>query len=419
LKEHPLRTDLPVYIVNDAIPDFIAFCRERGLSRFLLIADTNTYPALGQRAEATLRDQGWDVRTAILEGEDVIADAYYMQKTLLATDATSRTYVAVGSGTITDIARFLSHRSAQKFISLPTAASVDGFTSIGAPIVVDGAKITLLTHGPLAVFADLPTLCAAPRPMIAAGFGDLIAKLTSVADWELGHLLWGEPYDAIIAKRSRDAAWAAVNRLDSLANAECDGVQTLMEGLIESGFCMLDFGETRPASGAEHHISHMWEMMLLREGRHSVLHGAKVGVAVIISAQRYDAIKALSRAEAEARLARAGLPDRDAEIANIRLGFPHMVDELAGIQASFLDMSQADFAALKAAILENWAAIQLIAATVPSAAEVTAWLRRIDGPVTASEVTLSDAEYDLGKRYGHYYRNRFSNAKLSRMLGIA
>ena len=185
--------------------------------------------------------------------------------------------------------------------------------------------------------------------MIAAGFGDLIAKLTSVADWELGHLLWDEPYDATIAKRSRDVAWAAVNHLDSLANAECDGVQTLMEGLIESGFCMLDFGETRPASGAEHHISHMWEMMLLREGRHSVLHGAKVGVAVIISVQRYDAIKAMSRAEAEARLARAVLPDRDAEIANIRQAFPHMVDEVVGIQAPFLNMSEADFAALKAA----------------------------------------------------------------------
>ncbi len=413
-----MRTDLPVYIVNDAIPDFIVFCRERGLSRFLLVADTHTYPALGQRAEAALRDQGWDVRTAILKGDDVIADAYYMLRTLLATDAAPRTYVAVGSGTITDISRFLSHRAAQKFISLPTAASVDGFTSIGAPIVVDGAKITLLTHGPLAVFADIPTLCAAPRAMIAAGFGDLIAKLTSVADWELGRLFWREPYDATIAQRSRNAAWAAVKQLDAIANAECDGVKTLMEGLIESGFCMLDFGETRPASGAEHHISHMWEMMLLREGRHSVLHGAKVGVAVVVSAQRYDAIKAMSRAEAQARLASAALPDRAADIAAIRAAFPHMVDELVGIQAPFLDMTEADFAALKAQILAHWDTIQQIAATVPSAAEVIGWLRRIGGPVTPAEVSLTDAEFELGVRCGHFYRNRFSVAKLGRVLGV-
>jgi glycerol-1-phosphate dehydrogenase [NAD(P)+] len=192
-----------------------------------------------------------------------------------------------------------------------------------------------------------------------------------------------------------------------------------MEGLIESGFCMLDFGETRPASGAEHHISHMWEMMLLREGRHSVLHGAKVGVAVIISAQRYDAIKAMSRSSAQQRLANAKLPNRDAEIAKIRLAFPHMVDEVVEIQKPFLTLTEADFAALKTRILDNWDAVQEIAATVPAAAEVTAWLRRIGGAVTAAEVSLSDEEYDLGKQYGHFYRNRFSNAKLCRMLGIA
>lgn len=413
-----MRTDLPVYIVNDAIPDFIAFCRARGLDRFLLVADTNTYPALGRRAETALRDQGWDVRTAILHGDDVIADAHYMMQVLLAGDNIPRTYVAVGAGTITDIARFLSHRAGQKFISLPTAASVDGFTSIGAPIVVDGAKITLLTHGPLAVFADIPTLCAAPQAMIAAGFGDLIAKLTSVADWELGRLFWAEPYDATIAQRSRNAAWAAVKQLDAIANAECAGVKTLMEGLIESGFCMLDFGETRPASGAEHHISHLWEMMLLREGRRSVLHGAKVGVAVIVSAQRYDAIKAMSPREAAARLAAAALPDRDADIAAIRAAFPHMVDELIEIQAPFLNMTEAQFAALKARALDNWDAVQQIAATVPSAADVTGWLRRIGGATTAAEITLSDAEFELGVRCGHFYRNRFSVAKLSRMLGL-
>jgi glycerol-1-phosphate dehydrogenase [NAD(P)+] len=295
---------------------------------------------------------------------------------------------------------------------------VDGFTSIGAPIVVDGAKITLLTHGPLAVFADIPTLCAAPRAMIAAGFGDLIAKLTSVADWELGRTFWGEPYDASIAQRSRNAAWAAIHQLDAIANAECDGVKTLMDGLFESGFCMLDFGETRPASGAEHHISHMWEMMLLREGRHSVLHGAKVGVAVLVSAQRYDAIKAMSRAEAQARLAAAALPDRDADIAAIRSAFPHMVDELIGIQAPFLDMTGDQFAALKARILAEWDTIQQIAATVPSAADVIGWLRRVGGAVMAADISLTDAEFELGVRCGHFYRNRFSVAKLGRMLRL-
>ena len=71
----------------------------------------------------------------------------YVFQVLLALDRTPRTFLAVGSGTITDITRFVSHRIAAEFISLPTAASVDGFTSIGAPMVIDGAKITVNCHG--------------------------------------------------------------------------------------------------------------------------------------------------------------------------------------------------------------------------------------------------------------------------------
>ena len=192
---------LPVTIGSDAVPELVRFCRERRLRHFALIADDNTYAALGARVESALRGEGWDVLTILLTGDDIIADERYVFQVLLALDRTPRTFLAVGSGTLTDIARFVSHRGGWEFISLPTAASVDGFTSIGAPMVIDGAKITVNAHGPIAVFADLPVLCAAPQPLIAAGFGDLLAKLTSTADWELGALLWDEPYDAEIARR--------------------------------------------------------------------------------------------------------------------------------------------------------------------------------------------------------------------------
>ena len=290
---------LPVYVGPDALPELVRFCRERQLSHFALIADDNTYAALGARAESALRAQGWDVLTVVLTRETRSARMHARSSRSCWRSTASRASSSGSDrGRSPTSTRVISHRIGSEFISLPTAASVDGFTSIGAPMVIDGAKITVNAHGPLAVFADLPTLCAAPQPLIAAGFGDLLAKLTSIADWELGALLWDEPYDAEIARRSRAAALACAARADAVAAASEDGVRDLFDGLIESGFCMLDFGETRPASGYEHHISHFWEMKLLREGRHAVLHGAKVGVAVRISAQRYDAIRAMSRAEA-------------------------------------------------------------------------------------------------------------------------
>jgi glycerol-1-phosphate dehydrogenase [NAD(P)+] len=410
---------LPVYVGPDALPELMRFCREHQLQHFVLVADDNTYRALGQRAEAELRGQGFDVLTVILKGDDIGADARSSFQVLLALDRVPRIFIAVGSGTITDVVRVISHRIGSEFISLPTAASVDGFTSIGAPTVIDGAKITVNAHGPLAVFGDLPTLCAAPQPMIAAGFGDLLAKLTSVADWELGALLWDEPYDAEIARRSRAAALGAAARADAVAAASEEGVRDLFDGLIESGFCMLDFGETRPASGYEHHISHFWEMKLLREGRHAVLHGAKVGIAVRISAQRYDVIRAMSRAEAADRLAEFTPPTRTAQEQVIRDAYGPIADQIIPIQAPFLDLTATDYRRLAENIVANWDAIQRIAATVPPDSEIKGWLRRAGGPVVGAEIGLSDDEIAQGIACGHYYRDRFTVGKLSWMLGVS
>ena len=157
-------------------------------------------------------------------------------------------------------------------------------------------------------------------------------------------------------------------------------MRDLFDGLIESGFCMLDFGETRPASGYEHHISHFWEMKLLREGRHAVLHGAKVGVAVRISAQRYDAIRAMSRAEALGRLSRFSPPSRAAQEQLIRDAYGPIADQIIPIQAPFLDLTASDYERLLQKIIAGWDAIQQIAATVPPDSEILGWLRRAGGP---------------------------------------
>lgn len=410
----------PVYVGSDALDELVAYCRAHGLTRFALIADTNTRRALGARAEAALRGQGWDVLAVQLAGDDIGADSRYIMQAMLALDHAPRTFVAVGSGTITDITRFISHRSAQEFISLPTAASVDGYTSVGAPMVVEGEKVTVACHGPRAVFADLPTLAGAPRAMHAAGLGDMLAKLTSIADWELGAVLWDEPYDAAIAARARKAANDCVARVDAIAAGDPDGIRTLFMGLIESGFCMLDFGETRPASGYEHHMSHFWEMKLMREGRRAILHGAKVGLGVLVSAARYATVRAMSRAEAEGRLAAAQPPRRAAVAEGLRAGYgPAIAEGLLAGQAPFLEMSEGAFAALKARTLANWDRIQAIAATVPPPDAIAGWLSRAGGPVTPAELGFSAEEYAQGIACAGYFRPRFTVAKLSQLLGVA
>jgi glycerol-1-phosphate dehydrogenase [NAD(P)+] len=405
-----------VTVDDRATEHLIRFCGERGLDRLLLVMDRNTRAALGEQVEAALQAAGKDVVSVVFGDAEVVADANHIFDVLLVAGRVPRTYIAIGSGTITDITRFVSHRTGASFISMPTAPSVDGFASIGAPLIIGGVKETVICHAPVAIFADVTTLTKAPKALIAAGFGDMLGKYTSVADWRLGRLLWGEPYDDEIAQRTLAAVQYCVDRVDAISEASPDGVRGLLEALIESGYCMLDFGTSRPASGAEHHYSHFWEMKLLREGRPAILHGAKVGVATTLVAELYAQVRRLSHAQVSDLLEASSLRERAAEVKQIEQTYGTQADEVMRAHRAFLDMSEATYDALKQRILAKWDEIQLIAAEVPPAETIADLLARVGGPITVADLGLTADEQALAEQNSHYLRNRFTVRKLMNVL---
>lgn len=408
----------PIYIGDDAITALLEFCRTQTHNAFLLVADENTWEVLGRRVAGALEGTGADLVTAVLRGE-VVADARYLTEVMVAADRHERTFIAVGSGTITDITRLVSHRTRTSFISMPTAPSVDGFASIGAPVVLRGVKQTVIAHPPIAIFGDLPTLRAAPAELIAAGFGDMIGKFTSLADWRLGALLWDEPYDRAIADRARAAVRACTDRAEAIGSRSDEAILSLMEGLIESGLCMLDFGASRPASGAEHHCSHCWEMRHLAEGSSATLHGAKVGVATIMVAERYEQLRTLDRDEVVRRLRAVDPPSRADEVETIRRVYGPIAESIIGVQSAFLNLADRvddSLDALFSRIVERWDEILEIAATVPPPERIREWLTAVGAPITTAELDLSDEERDTAFRHSHYLRDRFTIRKLERYL---
>ena len=413
MPENPL-----VYIGDDAVDSLVEFCKVQDRRRLLLVADRNTYRVLGEVVDCALRDAEFDVTTVVLGGEEVVADAYTIMQVLLAYDTSDRTFIAVGSGTITDITRFASHRTRNPFISMPTAPSVDGFASVGAPLIVGGVKNTYKAQAPIAIFADIATLMNAPRAMIAAGFADMIGKFNSLADWQIGRLLWDEPYDEAVAQGTRRALQLCVDNAEAIASASSDGIGNLIQGLIDSGIQMLAFGSSHPASGTEHHYSHFWEMKLLWEQRRALLHGAKVGVATVEAAKLYAAIRGVTREDLSLLLDQAGLPTRDDEMAQIRGAFGDMADDVAAIQSRFLGMDSQAFDMLAHKIWTHWDEIQAIANQVPDAETIAGLLRQVGGPTTVQELGLTAEELALAAANGHYLRDRFTGRKLLHYLGL-
>ena len=127
-------TDIPVTIGENALEAMLQFCNERGLTDFMLVADSNTFPVLGMRVQAALQGRGLNVKSVVFSEPEVVPDEDFIFQVLMRADQVERTYLAVGSGTLTDITRIVSHRTRCQFISLPTAPSVDGFTSPSAAI---------------------------------------------------------------------------------------------------------------------------------------------------------------------------------------------------------------------------------------------------------------------------------------------
>ena len=413
-----VNTNWPIYVGRDALPNLVRYCDDQQLTRFTLVADQNTYPVLGQAVAEALKTHGFDLNTVILRGHEIIADEHYLMQVLLRASNEERVYLAVGSGTITDITRFVSHRTRASFISIPTAPSVDGFTSPGAPLVIARLKRTFPAQPPIAVFADLATLMTAPRRLVAAGFGDILGKYTSLADWRLGQLLWNEPYSETVAQRTRKALQICMNHADGIGEASEEGILSLMNALLDSGLCMLEFGNSRPAAGAEHHLSHCLEMKLLRENRPAILHGAKVGVSCILMAKHFERVRQLTRQQVAARLRAAALPDRAQEIQRIKTAYGPVAEQIFVEHAPFLDISEPAYDQLKRTILDRWADVLEIASTVPKSVDLVALARKAGGPVNAEMLGIGEDEVAFGLDYSHYLRNRFTILKLSRILGI-
>jgi len=275
---------------NGALNKVASFLAEKSFTCPKIVADIRTMNAAGARLTELLTAAGLEVTSCEVtpdENGDVVADEKALVQVLLETGKKNDVMVAVGSGTIHDITRFCSATLNIPFISIPTAPSVDGFTSLGAPLIVRGVKKTFQMTSPIAVFADIDVLKKAPKEMIAAGVGDMIAKYTSLADWKFERYIADAPYCELSAELTQLALDECVTSIEKIAKAEDEGITILIESLIKSGIAMLVFGQSHPASGGEHHLSHYWEMDLLKNNRPQVLHGAKVGVTTILLSSIY------------------------------------------------------------------------------------------------------------------------------------
>lgn len=255
----------------------------------ILVADENTFAAAGQRVLEAFRAAKHPVlEPYIFSDPSLYAEYRFIEQLEAALKPHAAVAVAVGSGTINDLTKLSSHHLGRPYLCVATAASMDGYTAFGASITQQSAKQTFVCPAPAAVVADLDVICAAPGLMNSWGYADLLAKVPAGADWILADALGAEPIHAqawaIVQGRLRDM----VSDPAGVLARDPQAVGRLTEGLLLGGFAMQAAQSSRPASGAEHQFSHLWDNQHhTHEGR-TPSHGFKVAIGTLASTALFE-----------------------------------------------------------------------------------------------------------------------------------
>lgn len=269
------------------------FTRNFGDATAVLVADSITWEVAGPQVQASLRDAGCPmVDPYVYPGRPTLYAKHEncgpLVESLAGHDSIP---IAVGAGTLNDLVKRAAYEVERPFMVVGTAASMDGYTAFGASLAVAGHKQTMTCPAPRAMVADINVLVDAPDHMTASGYGDLIGKIPAGADWIIADALGIEPMDDDVWQRVQGPLRQAVGSPAELQAGDRTAMEALIEGLVMSGLAMQAAQSSRPASGAEHQFSHLWEMEGLgRDDDPPLSHGFKVGLGTISLAALYERV---------------------------------------------------------------------------------------------------------------------------------
>ena len=284
-KEHKIMVK-DIIIESEAIKKLSMIMEKEGFKNITIICDENTYAAAGEEIKEII-PKGKFIN---LKSENLYANEIAVQKVYECLAVENDVLIALGSGTIHDITRYVAYNKDIPFISVPTAASVDGFVSTVAAMTWRGYKKTFTAVSPIYVVADTDIFKEAPYRLTASGVSDLIGKYTALVDWKISSIVIGEYICNKVCNMEIDAVNKLCECVDDLVLGKSEAYEQLMYALILSGLAMQIIGNSRPASGSEHHMSHLWEMEVINKHL-DAYHGEKVSVGLILVMEEYKKIK--------------------------------------------------------------------------------------------------------------------------------
>ncbi len=395
---------------------------ELGSGLWLVVCDDHTWKAAGERTAEALNMAGqawkrWDAPVPAGADEPVCDEETVAACRDAVREAGATAALAIGSGTLNDVAKFGAYKAGYPAGCIATAPSMNGYTSGIAAVLSDGVKTTQPCTPTRVVVGDVDVLAQAPAPLIQSGIGDLASKPVSNADWIVANRLTGSTHSTEAAEVI-DASWRLLEGVaPGLAVRDRDAVERLSASLILSGFAMTVAGNSAPASGGEHLISHYIDMIAVANGEKHDLHGRQVGVGTITAAFLYQKLRELSPESIDPERLAGRLAPWEEHKKLIEERFGSLAPAVLGhAEAGYPDREtlRARLAALK----EEWhSIIRELSGTLRQPEDIEAELRSAGGPVRYKELGIDKDRAYRAVAHSRDIRSRYTILDLVWELG--
>ena len=368
-----------------------------GYHKVLLVADSNTYEVCGRQAEALLGDKVKETlvyqRDSILVPDETAVEE--MQEKLTAdTDL----IIGVRSGVIQDLCKYVSFEAGLPYYIVATAPSMDGYASKGAAMIANNMKVTYNAHVPEVIIGDTNILKDAPMEMIQAGYGDILGKFSCLNDWKLSHVVNDEYFCQTVYDMTYDMLCKTKDLGEALRNRDGRAIQTLMEALIGVGIAMAYVGNSRPASGSEHHLSHFFEITGIINDEPYFMHGTDVLYSAVYTQKLREKLLKIDAPEVHQ------LPTKEEWEANI-----HRVYGIAALGVIALQNKMGWYEIDRLPVYqEKWAEIKEVFCEVPSSEKLVEYVESIGLDISEYEKMYGQKKIQDALLYAKDLKDRYS-----------